>query len=128
MKRKINAAFAAVMATLAVTLLPSLAMAQEAASEAAGKSIDAQINDFVAPIAKAVVDVIFFSVPIGGVPIPLIVVWLILAAVIFTLYFGFIQVFAFRHAIDIVRGKYTNPNDPGQISHFQALSTALLAL
>ena len=125
MKRKINAAFAAVMATLAVTLLPSLAMAQEAASEAAGKSIDAQINDFVAPIANAVVDVIFFSVPIGGVPIPLIVVWLILAAVIFTLYFGFIQVFAFRHAIDIVRGKYTNPNDPGQISHFQALSTAL---
>jgi AGCS family alanine or glycine:cation symporter len=29
------------------------------------------------------------------------------------------------HAINVLRGKYDNPNDPGQISHFQALSTAL---
>ncbi len=34
---------------------------------------------------------------------------------------------AWRHAIDILRGKYDDPNDPGDISHFQALSTALAA-
>ena len=31
----------------------------------------------------------------------------------------------FRHAFDILLGKYDNPDDEGQISHFQALSTAL---
>ena len=31
------------------------------------------------------------------------------------------------HAINVLRGKYDDPNDPGQISHFQALTTALSA-
>ncbi len=33
----------------------------------------------------------------------------------------------FRHAIAILRGKYDNPDEPGQINHYQALSTALAA-
>jgi AGCS family alanine or glycine:cation symporter len=33
----------------------------------------------------------------------------------------------FGHAIQVLRGKYDDPNDPGQISHFQALTTALSA-
>jgi len=32
-----------------------------------------------------------------------------------------------RHSIDILRGKFDNPDDPGEISHFQALSSALSA-
>lgn len=58
-------------------------------------------------------------------PLPIIVVWLIMGAVVFTLYMGFINIRGFRHAIDIVRGKYDNPNDKGEVSHFQALATAL---
>ena len=49
------------------------------------------------------------------------------AGIIFTIYFGFPQLTLFKHAIDIVRGKYDDPNDPGEISHFQALATALSA-
>ncbi len=49
------------------------------------------------------------------------------AGVIFTVYFGFPQISMFRHAIDIVRGKYDKPEDKGEISHFQALTTALSA-
>lgn len=49
------------------------------------------------------------------------------AGIIFTLYFGFPQLTMFKHAIDIVRGKYDNPDDKGEISHFQALTTALSA-
>lgn len=49
------------------------------------------------------------------------------AGIIFTLYFGFPQITLFKHAIDIVRGKYDNPDDEGEISHFQALTTALSA-
>ena len=58
-------------------------------------------------------------------PLPIIVVWLIMGAVVFTLYMGFINIRGFKHAIDIVRGKYDNPNDKGEVSHFQALATAL---
>lgn len=43
----------------------------------------------------------------------------------FTLYLGFPQIRYFRHAIKIVQGKYDKPSDPGDTSHFQALSTAL---
>ncbi|NOR86644.1 MAG: amino acid carrier protein [Bacteroidales bacterium] len=60
-------------------------------------------------------------------PLPIIVVWLIIGAVVFTLYMGFINIRGFKHAIDIVRGKYDNPNDAGEVSHFQALTTALSA-
>lgn len=49
------------------------------------------------------------------------------AGIFFTIYFGFPQVTLFKHAIDIVRGKYDNPDDKGEISHFQALTTALSA-
>ncbi len=57
---------------------------------------------------------------------PLVTV-LIGAGVIFSVYFGFPQIFMFKHAIDIVRGKYDKPEDKGEISHFQALTTALSA-
>lgn len=60
--------------------------------------------------------------------IPLIVVWLVLGAIFFTLRMGFIQLKGARHAIDLVRGKYDDPSDEsGEVSHFQALVTALSA-
>lgn len=43
----------------------------------------------------------------------------------FTLYLGFPQIRFFRHGWNILRGKYAKPSDPGDTSHFQALSTAL---
>ena len=71
---------------------------------------------FLAPILFA---------DIGG--IPLIVFTLLIGAVTFTIYFGFINVRGFKHSIEIIKGKYDNPNDIGQISHFQALTSALSA-
>ena len=59
--------------------------------------------------------------------LPLVVVWLVVAAIFLTVRMGFINVRAFRHAISVTRGRYTNPNEPGEVSHFQALSTALSA-
>jgi AGCS family alanine or glycine:cation symporter len=59
--------------------------------------------------------------------LPLAVFWLVLGAIYFTLKMGFINVRAFKHAIDITRGKYDDPTDPGEVSHFQALATALSA-
>lgn len=47
------------------------------------------------------------------------------AATVFTVYFGVIQFRAFGHAIALVKGDYSDPNDAGEVSHFQALATAL---
>lgn len=60
-------------------------------------------------------------------PIPLVVVWLMVGAIFFTIYMRFINFRGFKHAIDIVRGKYDDPTDKGEVSHFQALTTALSA-
>jgi alanine or glycine:cation symporter, AGCS family len=59
--------------------------------------------------------------------IPFVVVWLILGALAFTFYMKFINIRGFRHSIDLIRGKYDNPNHQGDVSHFQALATALSA-
>ena len=59
--------------------------------------------------------------------LPAVVVWLIAGAIFFTLRFGFINFRGFLHAIMCVRGRYTGPDEAGEISHFQALSAALSA-
>jgi alanine or glycine:cation symporter, AGCS family len=50
---------------------------------------------------------------------------LILGGLFFFIYSGFIQYKYFGHAISVLRGKYDNPNDPGHINAYEALSTAL---
>lgn len=87
--------------------------------------IDTTINTVVEPIANAAVSVIFYAVPLAGVQIPLIVVWLAFAAIFFTFYFRFINLRAFVHALRLIRGDYTDPKSSGEVSHFQALATAL---
>ena len=57
--------------------------------------------------------------------LPLVVAWLVCGAVFLTLRMRFINIRAFRHAIAVTRGRYTNPDEPGEVSHFQALTTAL---
>ncbi len=51
--------------------------------------------------------------------------WLVIAATVFSLYFAFIQFRAFRLSISIVKGDYSDPDDAGEVSHFQALATAV---
>ncbi|WP_318309914.1 amino acid carrier protein [Flagellimonas crocea] len=57
--------------------------------------------------------------------IPFIVIWLVLGALFFTIRMGFINVRGFKHSIDLAKGKYDDPNAPGQVTHFQALATAV---
>ncbi len=53
------------------------------------------------------------------------VVLLIGGGIFFTFYLGGIQVYGFKHALDVVRGKFDNKSDPGELSHFKALCAAL---
>jgi AGCS family alanine or glycine:cation symporter len=59
--------------------------------------------------------------------VPLVVAWLVVGALFLTLRMGFINLRAFGHAIMVTTGKYDDPDDPGEISHFKALSSALSA-
>ncbi|PCJ52036.1 MAG: hypothetical protein COA79_24990 [Planctomycetota bacterium] len=59
--------------------------------------------------------------------VPLLILVLALGGVIFTLLYGFIGFKGVKHSIDVLRGKYDNPDDEGEISHFQALTSALSA-
>ncbi|CAK9115652.1 Sodium/alanine symporter AgcS (Alanine permease) [Durusdinium trenchii] len=61
----------------------------------------------------------------GGIPV--VVAWLAAGAIFFTLYMSGFNIWGFRHAIDIVRGKYDNPDEAGEVTHFQALASALSA-
>ncbi|PID60172.1 MAG: sodium:alanine symporter [Gammaproteobacteria bacterium] len=85
--------------------------------------IDAAVNDAFINATGWFVKGIFASVP--GTSFPWIVLWLVVGAMVFTLYFGFIQFRAVGHSISLVKGDYSDPNNAGEVSHFQALATAL---
>jgi len=87
--------------------------------------IDQSIDQLLRPVASFLTSIIFYTVQLAGTNFPVIVLWLITAAIIFTGYFGFINIRGFKHALRVVRGDFSNPNDPGEVSHFQALTTAL---
>lgn len=96
--------------------------------------IDETINGIVQPLTDAVSSFIFFSVPVAGADLPLIVLWLIFGAVFFTGYLGFINLRGFRHALRLVAGRAVTQTrrdaaersgDDGEISHFQALTAAV---
>lgn len=114
-------------------------------------TVSQRVNSFFVPIVDAIGTVLFYD-PFAAIgiydpvvyddagqpildqngqpirkPIALVVVWLILGAVFFTLYLKFVNVTGFKHAIEVVRGKYDNPDDSGEVSHFKALTTALSA-
>ncbi len=131
---------------LASILMPFSIFAQES-----GKGLDQYIDEAFKPVAEAIGSVIFYSVTVAeNVELPIVVVYLILAAIIFTVYFKFINIRGFRIAVNTVRGKYDNidhhdlletdqlnihdgdnpdtikvEGDEGEVSHFQALTAAL---
>ena len=105
---------------LSALSIPSL-FAQE-------KGLDQRIDDWFMPIASAWEGLVLTTIPLGKYNIPFVVVLLVIGATFFTIYFGFINVRRFPTAINIVRGKYDSIEDAagdGEVSHFQALATAV---
>ena len=94
-----------------------------ASAPAVAQSVDQRVNEIFASSTGWFVNLIFSPFP--GTSFPWIVAWLVVAATVFTVYFGLIQFKAFPHSISLVKGDYSDPNDAGEVSHFQALATAL---
>lgn len=87
--------------------------------------VDAFFERYFAPFAGAVESVVFYSVPLFGTQVPLIVSWIVICGLFFTFWLKFLAVRGMGHAFDLVRGKYTRGDEPGEVTHFQALATAL---
>ena len=95
----------------------------EVVEEAVG--IDALVDKIMSPINAVIYNAVFFSVPFLGSDLKLVVAWLVVGAVFCTIYFGLVNFRGFAQALRLVRGDYSHPNDHGEVSHFQALATAL---
>ena len=130
------------MSFLVSFLLPFVALSQE-------KGLDEQVNDAFMPFASWWEGFVLTSIPLGEYNIPIVLILLILGATFFTVYFKFPSISKFPLAINTVRGKYdeldhhsaekTELNVPdgdvpgtikdeskeGEVSHFQALATAV---
>lgn len=109
------------LSALFIVLIPTVALAQEEASSGGlGGTLEAVFQKIIEVLN------VFFYFRIGGENgMPLIVLWLISGGIFFTLRMKFINLRGFKHAIDVVRGKYDDAEDEGDVSHFQALAAAL---
>ena len=100
---------------------------------AKAETLSETIDGFFKPIVNDYLIPVIFWDPIKamgfdvGADMPIVVIWLVFGAVFFTFRMNFINFKGFKHAIGLVKGDYDDPNDKGEVSHFQALTTALSA-
>lgn len=139
LKHKVGALF--------LMLLPILTFAQEQ-TETLSEKIDRKFGDYTGWF----VDLIFYTVPVSGKQVPIVLFILIGGAIFFTIYFKFANFTLIGKAIKVVKGDYDSidkhgadiaEGDPtpgedvfetikvegeeGEVSHFQALTAALSA-
>lgn len=131
--------------SLIAIILPFISFAQEKTEQ----GLDERINDAFMPIAVGWERLVLYPLTIGGYNIPIVVILLVVGATYFTFYFGFPGIFKFKLAINTVRGKYDkiegngveksdvnlvdgdlpdtikDESEEGEVSHFQALATAV---
>lgn len=86
-----------------------------------------QVDQWFGAINGYMASVLFFDVMPGAGNMPFIVGWLIVGAVFLTVRMGFVNLRVMGHAYQVIRGRYSKPGDVGEVSSFQALTTALSA-
>ena len=130
------ARFRRAVAPLAVLLLGSATTLVAQATDTVAVVVEATPGGFMATVDSAVgvingwiaafffYDVMFWD---EEVVLPFVVLWLVFGSLFLTIRMGFINIRAFKHAINVTRGKYSDPSDAGEVSHFQALAAALSA-
>ena len=99
-----------------LSLIPAHAMAS---------GIDEAINRALTPVSELLVSFVFFKIEVAGVGIPLVVAWLVLGSLFCTVYLNYINIRGFKHAFRLVRGDFSDGKGHGEISHFNALCTAV---
>ncbi|WP_206314729.1 alanine/glycine:cation symporter family protein [Streptomyces coryli] len=97
-------------------------------STLAMNGLEDAVNGVVQPVTDVVSKIVFYEIPVFG-GIMWIVAWLVVAGIVFTVYFKGLQVRAFKVAYGILktRGRDEDRDAPGEISQFQALMAACSA-
>jgi AGCS family alanine or glycine:cation symporter len=108
-----------------LAVVPGVVLALLQPRAVAASGVDAAIDAAFRPVARALSDFVFFSVPVNGADLPLIVAWLIAGAVFFTVYLRFINLRGMAHAVRLVRGDFADESAAGELTPFQALTTAV---
>jgi len=101
---------------LLTTLLSSSLMASD---------LQDSVNHIFGAINSAYAPILFWPVPIFHLPLILFV--MVTGGIFFTVRYGFLNLRMFGHAIRVVKGDYDHPDHEGDITHFQALTSALSA-
>ena len=96
-----------------------------AASAGTEQSFLVGVNNFFGAIVAGYAPVLFYELPY--IQLPMILFVMVSGGIFFTFRYGFINIRLFKHSIDVIRGHYDDPSDEGEISHFQALTSALSA-
>jgi len=108
-----------------IFLLSLFSVAAFAATE--GGETTRTLNDWFGVVNGYLANVFFYDVMPGKGDMPFIVAWLVIGAVFLTIRMGFVNLKMFRHAYHILRGRYQVPGAQGEVTSFQALTTALSA-
>ena len=74
---------------------------------------------------SALSDVVFSQIDLFGTRIEWAILWMAIPMVFFTLYLKFVNLRKSRLAVRILKGRYADPDAPGEVSQLQALTTAL---
>lgn len=89
-------------------------------------NIDQTLEKHVAPISDKIASIVFFPIPFFGTEVPIIIFWIIIAGIFFTVYLRGIAIWGFKHAIDVLKKPADSDSEgDGEVSSFQALATAL---
>ena len=107
--------------TRLLTLMFTILMTLQSAS---AMNVDEFMDKHIAPVSDFVADIIFFPITICGSKVPLIIFWILIAGIFFTIYFRGMAIWGFKHAIEVVT-KPASGDGSGEVSSFQALATAL---
>jgi AGCS family alanine or glycine:cation symporter len=89
------------------------------------QDLAAGLEALLGVLTSLVTGLAFSQVRVFGVDIEWAVLWMALPMLFFTVYLGFVNVRCFPLSIRILRGRYADPDAPGEVSQFQALTTAL---
>lgn len=87
--------------------------------------MDEVIEAWVRPLSEALSAVVFVKVPLFGAELPLVVAWLVGGGVFFTLALRGINLTGFGRSLRVLAGHHDAPDAPGEVTHGQALATAL---
>jgi AGCS family alanine or glycine:cation symporter len=89
------------------------------------QQVDGVFGDWLVTPMASVLFFDFGTKALTGTSVPFVVIWLLFAGVFLTLRMSFINLRGFYHSIQLIRGVYDSKHQKGDVSHFQALASAL---